>query len=434
MSESLLNWDAYIQVASLSDIGMRRANNQDNLSVTMASGLEQWQRRGHLFIVADGMGAHAAGELASKLAIDHIPHLYAKFDDISAPEALKKSVVGANTEIHRRGQANDDFHNMGTTCSVLTLLPQGAVAAHIGDSRVYRMRNTTIEQLTFDHSLVWEMKASGQLSDEEEKAGKIPKNVITRSLGPYPECKVDVEGPFPVEVGDTFLLCSDGLTGLLTDEEIGSILANLVPNEAVRVLVDLANLRGGNDNITCIVVKVTHPQLATSASVQPITLRGNSPAKLGINPISWVVVIAAGMATLLFGVMMSPFMALIPGIVFIGGLIWLLIQAVGGGDSREKVMGNRRFGKGPHTRTKFGSGEAFSKQLREIAEELRDAAKSQAWKIDWETLDKFHSQAAEAIEHGKPSEAIRFYSRSLSFLMDQLRHQDGSGSSLELDA
>ena len=120
MSESLLNWDAYLQVASLSDIGMRRTNNQDNFSISMASSLEQWQRRGHLFIVADGMGAHAAGELASKLAVDHIPHLYSKFDDMSAPEALKKAVVAANTEIHRRGQANEDFHNMGTTCSVLT--------------------------------------------------------------------------------------------------------------------------------------------------------------------------------------------------------------------------------------------------------------------------------------------------------------------------
>ena len=97
-------------------------------------------------------------------------------------------------------------------------------------------------------------------------------------------------------------------------------------------------------------------------------------------------------------------------------------------------MGNRRFGKGPHTRTKFGSGEAFSNQLREIAEELRDAAKNQAWKIDWETLDKFHAQAVEAIEHHTPSEAIRFYSRSLSFLMEQLRNQNGSSSSLELDA
>ncbi len=434
MSDSLLNWDAYIRVASLSDIGMRRTNNQDNLSVSMASGLEQWKRRGHLFIVADGMGAHAAGELASKLAIDHIPHLYAKFDDISAPEALKKSVVGANMEIHRRGQANEDFYNMGTTCSVLTLLPQGAVAAHIGDSRVYRMRKNYIEQLTFDHSLVWEMRASGQITEEEEHSGKIPKNVITRSLGPYPECKVDVEGPFPIQMDDTFLLCSDGLTGHLTDEEIGSILANLAPNEAVRVLVDLANLRGGADNITCIVVKVTHPQLTTSASAQPIMLHGKNSKKPSIHPISWVVLIASGIATLLFSVMTNWLTAIIPGVVFLGSLIWMLIQAFGSADKGELIYGNRRFGKGPYTKTKFGNGEQFSKQLREISELLRDAAKTEDWKIDWETLDNLHAQAAGAIENDKPSEAIRFYSRSLSFLMDQLRNQDGSSSSIELDS
>ena len=184
MSESLLNWDDYIQVASLSDVGMRRATNQDNLSVSLASSMEQWQRKGHVFIVADGMGAHAAGELASKLAIDHIPHLYAKYNDSSAPEEMRKAVEGANSEIHRRGQANEEFHNMGTTCSVLTILPEGAVCAHIGDSRIYRLTQNRIEQLTFDHSLVWEMKFAGQLSEEEERLGKIPKNVITRSLGP----------------------------------------------------------------------------------------------------------------------------------------------------------------------------------------------------------------------------------------------------------
>ena len=81
MSESLLNWDDFLQIASLSDVGMRRSNNQDNLCVSMASSLEHWNRKGHLFVVADGMGAHAAGELASKLAIDHIPHLYAKYND-----------------------------------------------------------------------------------------------------------------------------------------------------------------------------------------------------------------------------------------------------------------------------------------------------------------------------------------------------------------
>ncbi len=433
MSDNLLNWDAYLRVASLSDIGMRRSNNQDNLSVSMASGLEQWKRRGHLFIVADGMGAHAAGELASKLAIDHIPHLYAKFDDISAPEALKKSVVGANMEIHRRGQANEEFHNMGTTCSVLSLLPQGAVAAHIGDSRIYRMRNNCIEQLTFDHSLVWEMRASGQITEEEELSGKIPKNVITRSLGPYPECKVDVEGPFPVQLNDTFLLCSDGLTGQLSDEEIGAILANLDPDEAVRVLVDLANLRGGPDNITCIVVKVVHPQLATLASAQPIMLGSKKSGRPRINPISWVVLIAAGMATLLFGFMMSWPIAIIPGMVFLGGLIWTLIQALGGAEKGEMVHGNRRFGKGPYTRTRFGDGAEFSLKLKETAELLRNAAQTEDWNIDWETLDGFHSQAGAALAAGKPTEAIRFYSRSLSFLMDQLRNQDADSSSIDLE-
>ena len=433
MSDNLLNWDAYLRVASLSDIGMRRSNNQDNLSVSMASGLEQWKRRGHLFIVADGMGAHAAGELASKLAIDHIPHLYAKFDDISAPEALKKSVVGANMEIHRRGQANEDFHNMGTTCSVLSLLPQGAVAAHIGDSRIYRMRNNCIEQLTFDHSLVWEMRASGQITEEEELSGKIPKNVITRSLGPYPECKVDVEGPFPVQLNDTFLLCSDGLTGQLSDEEIGAILANLEPDEAVRVLVDLANLRGGPDNITCIVVKVVHPQLATLATAQPIMLGGKKSGSPRINPISWVVLIAAGMATLLFGFMMSWPIAIIPGIVFLGGLIWTLVQALGVSEKGDLVYGNRRFGKGPYTRARFGDGAEFSLKLKETAELLRDAAQTEKWKIDWETLDGFHSQAGAALAAGKPTEAIRFYGRSLSFLMDQLRNQDAESSSIDLE-
>jgi len=433
MSDNLLNWDAYLRVASLSDIGMRRSNNQDNLSVSMASGLEQWKRRGHLFIVADGMGAHAAGELASKLAIDHIPHLYAKFDDISAPEALKKSVVGANMEIHRRGQANEDFHNMGTTCSVLSLLPQGAVAAHIGDSRIYRMRDNCIEQLTFDHSLVWEMRASGQITEEEELSGKIPKNVITRSLGPYPECKVDVEGPFPVQLNDTFLLCSDGLTGQLSDEEIGAILANLEPDEAVRVLVDLANLRGGPDNITCIVVKVVHPQLATLATAQPIMLGGKKSGSPRINPISWVVLIAAGMATLLFGFMMSWPIAIIPGIVFLGGLIWTLVQALGVSEKGDLVYGNRRFGKGPYTRARFGDGAEFSLKLKETAELLRDAAQTEKWKIDWETLDGFHSQARAALAAGKPTEAIRFYGRSLSFLMDQLRNQDAESSSIDLE-
>lgn len=265
MSENLQNWVAYLAVASLSDIGMRRSNNQDNLSISLASSLDQWKRRGHLFIVADGMVHMRLASLCSKLAVDHIPHLYAKYDDLPAHEALRKAVVDANTEIHRRGQANEEFHNMGTTCSVLLLMPSGAFVAHVGDSRVYRLRNNHFEQLTFDHSLVWEMRKSGQLSEAELESGKIPRNVITRSLGPYAESKVDLEGPFPIMVHDKFLLCTDGLTGLVNDDELGLLISNLPPNEAARALIDLANLRGGHDNITCIIVEIKHPVMATTA-------------------------------------------------------------------------------------------------------------------------------------------------------------------------
>ena len=212
MAETPVNWDKYIEVSSISDVGMRRASNQDSMCVSMASSLERWQQFGHLFLVADGMGAHAAGELASEIAADKIPHLYTKFTELSPPEALRQAVIEANAAIHRKGQANEDFYNMGTTCSVLTLLPQGAVVAHVGDSRVYRLRRNVLEQLTFDHSLVWEMRASGNLDPDDESANLVPKNVITRSLGPYANVKVDLEGPFPIEPGDIFMLCSDGLT------------------------------------------------------------------------------------------------------------------------------------------------------------------------------------------------------------------------------
>src|SRR5262245_50262243 len=122
---------------------MRRSNNQDSHVVVLASDVEAWKSRGHFFMVADGMGAHAAGELASKLAVEGVSHLYRKYTELSAPEALQKAMLETNTKVHQRGQANADFRNMGTTASTLILLPQGAFVAHIGDSRVYRLRDAT---------------------------------------------------------------------------------------------------------------------------------------------------------------------------------------------------------------------------------------------------------------------------------------------------
>lgn len=429
MSESLVNWDDCLQVASISDVGMRRTTNQDNLCLSPASSVEQWQKRGHLFIVADGMGAHAAGELASKLAIDHIPHLYSKFDNIPATEALKKSVEEANGEIYRRGQANQEFHNMGTTCSVLALLPQGAVAAHVGDSRIYRLRKNRLEQLTFDHSLVWEMEASGQLTSAEQKA-KIPKNVITRSLGPCEEVKVDLEGPFPVEVGDTFLLCSDGLTGPVTDAEIGSLLANLTPEEAVKVLVDLANLRGGPDNITIVVAKVMHPQLTMSDQKQRTT-GGKKPRLL--HPFSIAIFGVAVLLTILFWLMIDSWIAaLIPGIVAIGSLIWMLVQVIHRvGDEPSSPQG--ALGRGPYTQIDCASPSGVVEQLKTITEQLQNGAEQQTWPIDFAQLKKMLSASNQAAEQKDFPSAIKGFSQAICWLMDQLRNnQEASSSSIDL--
>ena len=194
------DWKSGIVYAELSDVGMRRANNQDSAACLPAKSEERFSTRGHLFVVADGMGAHAAGELASRLATEKIAMHYFRSANTDSIEALRTAVTEANTEIHTRGQNNPEFHNMGTTASTLLLLPKGAVVAHVGDSRIYRLRDGVLEQLTFDHSLVWEMEASGH-SDSGMWGQSIPKNVITRSLGPNASVEVDVEGPFPGRAG-----------------------------------------------------------------------------------------------------------------------------------------------------------------------------------------------------------------------------------------
>jgi protein phosphatase len=226
MAENVASWNNFLEQASLSDVGLRRSNNQDSFCIAPAGDQRDWRERGHVFMVADGMGAHAAGELASKLACDGVPHTYHKLLDRGAPDALRQAIVETNGRIFGRGEANAEFHGMGTTCSVLAILPQGALIGHVGDSRIYRLRGTRLDQLTFDHSLVWEMEASGQLP-AGNPGNFVPKNIITRSLGPHSEVKVDLEGPFPLEVGDTFLLCSDGLSGQVRDDQIGVILGTM---------------------------------------------------------------------------------------------------------------------------------------------------------------------------------------------------------------
>ena len=307
---------------------------------------------------------------------------------------------------------------------------------HIGDSRVYRMSNNRLEQLTFDHSLVWEMRAAGQLTAEEEAANKVPKNVITRSLGPYPECKVDVEGPFPLKAGETFLLCSDGLTGVITDQEMGSIMANMSPNEAARVMVDLANLRGGPDNITVVIVKVNQPVPVDAASHTTGKQKSRSNNKGSSTPVivASIVFALSMLFVLMFLLTGSHLTAVLPGIAAIGCLIFLFYQFLLSGVAAEgNGMGGKVFGRGPYVRINCPSGELFARQMSKLLKELQAGAVDKGWKVDWDQLKALVTTAESAVKGKQYSKAVAAYGRAISFMMDQLRNQNSdSGSSVDL--
>jgi PPM family protein phosphatase len=411
-----------VQLAALTDVGMRRTTNQDSHTLLAADTPELFQRRGHLMMVADGMGAHAAGELASKLAAEGVPHLYRKYVELSPPDALLRAIRETNTEINRRGMANTDFHNMGTTCSVLVLLPQGAIAAHVGDSRIYRFRANTISQLTFDHSLQWELRASGQMPEGSDIASVVPKNVITRSLGPNPNVQIDLEGPHPIAPGDAYLLCSDGLTGRVEDQEIGAILASLEPEEAAQALVDLANLRGGPDNVTVLIAKVTGDELVTAAQeLQPLRM-GSAPQVRPINMMIWTAALICGLAAAIMagmGHMVAAEVATVAGaITALVALVHLRV-VVGG----KPLGGMRMLGRGPYTQSACGPNQGLTQKLKTTLDELREAARNGDWTINWSPLDDSCRQAQAAEEAGQFTDAVRHYCRGISFVMNQLRSQ-----------
>jgi len=259
-----------LEHAAVTDVGIRRSHNQDAFSIQKAPDKDYFQKVGHVFIVADGMGGHAVGEKASAKAIQDIPLTYAKHAHEGALPALRRSFQEANAGIHAVGQSNPEFRGLGTTATTLVIREEGAWIGHVGDSRAYRVRAGKIEQLTFDHSYAWEM--ARRLGVPPEELADVKKNVIIRSLGPDVLVQVDVEGPYPLLPGDTFVLCSDGLTNQVTPEEIGTILTALPPNEAGNFLVELANLRGGPDNITVIVVRVGGDDSSTVAiSIKPVS-------------------------------------------------------------------------------------------------------------------------------------------------------------------
>ena len=375
-------------------------------------------------MVADGMGAHAAGELASKIATDVVPMTYQKLRDKPPPDAILAAVLDANNHIYTRGQASPEFKGMGTTATVLVVLPQGALLAHVGDSRAYRVRGQKIDQLTFDHSLVWELQATGQ-KYEEPISSFIGKNIITRSLGPNPNVQVDLEGPHPCQAGDTFLLCSDGLTGQVQDAEIGAILVCLPPAEAVQSLVDLANLRGGPDNITVLCARVLGPQNAQDASGQPLSAAGDQNFR-PVHPLVWTILGMTSLAALGFwanGQLIPAFVSLLAAAL---SGITALVQHYSGADEAPSMDG-RHFGRGPYVSCDCAPNQEFIKKLIEIIDQLRDAAVGENWKIGWDRFNQFLARGNEAHDSTDYTASAREYLRAISFMMAELKHQRPQG-------
>ncbi len=320
-----------LEFCDLSDIGRRRASNQDARIVVEPYSSEQYRKRGWLLVVADGMGAHAAGEMASALAVEQVHLAYEKAAGQAPPLALRSSFQHANAEIHARGSSAADLHGMGTTCTALVILPRGALVAHIGDSRAYRIRGGRIDQLTRDHSLAWEVEAA-RAKLGGEPLDSPPKNIITRSMGPHGRVDVDLEGPFPVEVGDTFVLCSDGLSGQVADEEIGLFASKAPPAEAAAALLGLALVRGAPDNITLIVARAGVREVTEAALAgTPWPLSNGERGGRGDSPrqVNWLPLIVAG-AALLSALIINPMALTHPETGMLGRLLGEgLAEAVG---------------------------------------------------------------------------------------------------------
>ncbi len=268
-------------MAGATDVGRQRDHNEDSWAV-----LEEHR----LYVVADGMGGHSAGDVASKVATQTLVDFFEQTDNedatwpagfnVSMTEEENRLTTGirlANRQVFEKSVTNRDLRGMGTTLVGATMSRdrRRMAIAHVGDSRAYRVREGRIEQLTRDHSLVSDiLEAMPDLSAEQR--AELPKNVVTRALGVQDSVNVDC-GSFDVREGDIYILCSDGLSGMVADEEILSIVSSAPqPDVACRLLVRAANDHGGEDNVTVLVVRIE----PAGGNTQPDTLvppPSNSP-------------------------------------------------------------------------------------------------------------------------------------------------------------
>jgi protein phosphatase len=401
----------------VTDVGLRRSHNQDAWSALLASDDAHWEKQGHIFLVADGMGGHAVGEKASAQAARDIPHTYQKYAGEGPVPALRKAFSEANAGIHTIGQENPEFKGMGTTATAVVLRPEGAWVGHVGDSRAYRVRDGHIEQLSYDHSATWEFARRQGIAPEDVQG--IHKNVIFRSLGPDAFVQVDIEGPHPLKPGDVFVVCSDGLSNPVSNEEIGAVASALPPDEACRVLVELANLRGGPDNVTVMVVRIGDAPDAPD----PIDARKSS--LLG----GWNERVGWPMTTLLAGVGFAvAFVVALatetPGAIalFVLALIAVGVGLVGLGIRTKQQEQLRQFDdwlpdevhiyRQHPCRVERPLIDRFAR----MGATLRQNVRGKKWKVDWDAHQHHRDQGDKSMQAGDLPGAFREECRALYLL------------------
>jgi len=241
-----------MEIGACSEIGRVRSMNEDHYTIlTLPPDV-------HVFIIADGMGGHKAGEVASKMAVelthDFLETNYNTMLD-NIPELIKSSIIHANKIIFNKSRESVDFNDMGTTLTLGMIFEGVLYVGHIGDSRIYLIRNERIKQISKDHSLVAELVRKGKLSEEDAHLSPY-KNIITRALGTEENIDVDLFEEKLLD-DDILLLCTDGLTNLVDEEEISNICSEFAMDieKVPKKLVELANYKGGYDNITVIAAK-----------------------------------------------------------------------------------------------------------------------------------------------------------------------------------
>lgn len=230
-----------MEVGAKTDKGKVREQNEDTFGY-----------RDTLFVIADGMGGHQAGEVASAIAVETVLAVEMDADPVAS---LQKAVLSANSAILEEMAKNESFSGMGTTVAILLLKTDRAFVSHLGDSRIYQLTEGNLVQLTDDHSFVAELIKNGSITEEEAKIHP-QRNVLTRALGTEGHLEFEVNS-FTTHSGDKFLLCSDGLTGIVDEKIIKEILmSEKTPQTIADQLVEQANKDGGTDNITVIVIEV----------------------------------------------------------------------------------------------------------------------------------------------------------------------------------